>query len=182
MRLSLTKFYLLLITLTVALAGCSTTPPVTVKTGYDHGTQFGHYHTFAVDRDPIGLSPTGESALQEALHSSLSARGFQEASAKTADLYIISRVFTQEKLHSMPSANTTYLPSRYGRYGGTWLINTDVTQYSEGSLVIDFVDRKTHKLVFRGLGQAAIGMKERNAAAIREAVNQIVAAFPAGKS
>lgn len=51
-------------------------------------------------------------------------------------------------------------------------------QYTEGSLVIDFVDSKTHKLVFRGLGQAAVGTTERNAAAIQAAVNKIVAAYP----
>jgi hypothetical protein len=44
--------------------------------------------------------------------------------------------------------------------------------------VIDFVDSKTHKLVFRGLGQAAVGSTERNAAAVQEAVNKIVAAYP----
>jgi len=53
-----------------------------------------------------------------------------------------------------------------------------VQQYTEGTLVIDFVDRKTHKVVFRGVGQAGVGSTERNAAAIRAAVNKIVAAYP----
>ena len=171
--------YLLLSVLLGGLTACSTTPPVAVRTDYDHGTRFGGYHTYALDAGPTGLSPAGNAALQESLRSNLATRGFKEASAKTADLYIISVVLTQEKLHTIPTGGTTYLPSRYGRYGGTWLINTKVNEYTEGSLVIDFVDRKTHKLVFRGLGQAAVGLKERNAAAIREAVSQIVAAYPA---
>ena len=53
-------------------------------------------------------------------------------------------------------------------------MNAEVQQYTEGTLIIDFVDSKTHKLVFRGLGQAAVGSTERNA----EAVNKIVAAYP----
>ena len=72
----------------------------------------------------------------------------------------------------------TVYRSRFGSYGGGWAMNADVQQYTEGSLLIDFVDRKTHKIVFRGLGQAAVGSTERNAAAIQEALNKIVAAYP----
>lgn len=57
-------------------------------------------------------------------------------------------------------------------------MHADVQQYTEGSLVLDFVDSKTHKIVFRGLGQAAVGTTEENAAAIQAAVNKIVAAYP----
>jgi hypothetical protein len=57
-------------------------------------------------------------------------------------------------------------------------MNAEVQQYTEGALIIDFVDSKTHKLVFRGLAQAAVGSTERNAAAVQEVVNKIVAACP----
>jgi hypothetical protein len=57
-------------------------------------------------------------------------------------------------------------------------MHTDVQQYTEGSLVLDFVDSKTHKIVFRGLGEAAVDTTEENAAAIQAAVNKIVAAYP----
>ena len=37
---------------------------------------------------------------------------------------------------------------------------TDVTQYHEGTLVLDFVDAHTKKLVFRGVGTAVVaGLK-----------------------
>ena len=57
-------------------------------------------------------------------------------------------------------------------------MNAEVQQYTEGTLIIDFVDSKKHKLVFRGLDQAAVGSTERNAAAVQEAVNKIAAAYP----
>ena len=73
----------------------------------------------------------------------------------------------------------TVYPSRFGRYGGGWAMNADVQQYTEGSLLIDFVDNRTHKIIFRGLGQAAVSSSaDGNAAAIQEAVNKIVAAYP----
>jgi hypothetical protein len=164
-----------------ALAACNATPPVSVKTDYDHSASFGKYHTYALDADSTGLKPTTAAALQQALRSSLAARGLKETSTGRADLYIVPIVFTRQKLNVMPSGGYTYWPSRYGRYGVGAMrmtVNADVTQYTEGSLVIDFVDSKTHKLVFRGLGQAAVGTTERNAAAIQAAVNKIVAAYP----
>jgi hypothetical protein len=167
------------------LVACNATPPVSVKTDYDHSATFGKYHTYALDADSTGLGPTTQAALVDALRSSLTARGFKETSTGKADLYIVPTVFTQEKLNVMPAARGyAYYPSRYGRYGGwntgmgTLAMNADVTQYTEGSLVIDFVDSKTHKIVFRGLGQAAVGKAEKNAAAVQAAVNKIVAAYP----
>ena len=160
------------------LVACSTTPSVTVKTDYDHSATFGKYHTYSLDAAPTGLSATGKAALQSALRSSLSGRGLKESGRK-ADLYIVATVFTREKLNVMPGGGATVWPSRYGRYGAASVtMNAEMQQYTEGSLVIDFVDSKTHKLVFRGLGQAAVGATERNAAAIQEAVNKIVAAYP----
>lgn len=167
------------------LVACSTTPSVSVKTDYDHSATFGKYHTYALDADSTGLGPTTQAALVDALRSSLAARGLKETSTGKADLYIVPTVYTQEKLDVIPAGRGyTYFPSRYGRYGGwnagtgTLAMHTDVTQYTQGSLVIDFVDSKTHKIVFRGLGQAAVGKAEKNAAAVKAAVNKIVAAYP----
>ena len=174
--------YLTSLLIACTLAACSTTPPVSVKTDYDHSATFGKYHTYALDAGSIGLSPTGSAALRDALNSSLAARGFKEASTGRADLYIVPTVYTKQQLNVMPGGGYTRYPSRYGRYGGwgpgTVTMAAEVQQYTEGSLVIDFVDSKTHKIVFRGLGQAAVGSTERNAAAIQAAVNKIVAAYP----
>ncbi|MGH7936921.1 MAG: DUF4136 domain-containing protein, partial [Bryobacteraceae bacterium] len=54
----------------------------------------------------------------------------------------------------------------------------DVEQYHEGTLVLDFVDAGTKKLVFRGVGKAVVGGPESNAGKIREAVDKIVAGYP----
>jgi hypothetical protein len=146
--------YLIVPLIVCTLAACNTAPQVTVKTDYDHA------------------------ALQSSLRSSLAGRGLKEA-GNNSDLYIVPTVFTQEKLNVMPGGGYTFYPSSYGRYRmGTRTLNAEVQQYTEGTLVIDFVDRKTHKIVYRGLGQAAVGSTERNANAIQEAVNKIVAAYP----
>jgi hypothetical protein len=88
-------------------------------------------------------------------------------------------VYTQQKLNVMPGGGYTVYPSAYGSYRmGTVALNAGVQTYSEGTLVIDFVDRRTHTVVYRGSGQAAVGSAERNANAITEAVTKIVANYP----
>jgi hypothetical protein len=57
---------------------------------------------------------------------------------------------------------------------------TDFSTYGEGTLILDFVDAHTKKLVFRGVGKAVVGGPESNAEKIRDAVAKIVDQFPRG--
>ena len=166
--------YLIVSVVLCELVACTTAPSVTVKTDYDHSAAFGKYHTYVLDTAATGLGPTNNAVLQQALRSSLAARGLKETGSN-ASLYIVSAVITSEKLNVLPGGGVTV--SRFGAYR-TWAMNAEVQQYTEGTLIIDFVDGKTHKLVFRGLAQAAVGSQARNANAIREAATKIVAQFP----
>jgi hypothetical protein len=166
--------YVTLPAIVCGLAACTTAPSITIKTDYDHSASFGKYHTYVLDTAATGLGPTNNAVLEQALRSSLAARGLKETSAN-ASLYVVPVVITREKLNVLPGGGLTV--SRFGAYR-TWAMNADVQQYTEGTLVIDFVDGKTHKLVFRGLAQAAVGSQARNANAIREAVTKIMAQFP----
>jgi hypothetical protein len=163
----------------LTLLSCSTTSRVTVKTDYEHGVSFGKYHTYAIDPAPTGLGPSTQAVLQSTLRTSLAARGFKETSPGNASLYIVSTVYTRQKVDVMPTGGVTLYRSSNGQYRpGNVALNADVQQYTEGSLVIDFVDTKTHQLVFRGLAQAVASTAQRNAAAVQDAVNRIVAAYP----
>jgi Domain of unknown function (DUF4136) len=176
--ISKSLFYLTGLFILWTLAGCDTTTPVTVNTAADPTAVFGKYHTYALDTASIGLSATGSAALQSALRTDLAAKGLRE-SGGSSDLYIVPTVYTQQKLNVMPGGGYTVFPSAYGGYRmGTVALNAGVQTYTEGTLVIDFVDRRTHTVVYRGSGQAAVGSAERNANAIAEAVNKIVASYP----
>jgi hypothetical protein len=65
-------------------------------------------------------------------------------------------------------------------WGGAPISYTDVSTYHEGTMILDFVDARTKKSVFRGIGTAIVGGPESNAAKIREGVAKMVAAFPSG--
>lgn len=168
------------------LAGCST---VSVQTDYDHTAKFGDYHTYTLAPASQGLtlSPTGEAALRDALRSNLALRGITEATeSQQADLEIVRHLFTRNQTTVQQYSNWGYRngghwPDRYGGYGmwrGAPLTYTDVRQYTEGTLVLDFVDAKTHQLVLRGIGKGAVGSPQANAESIQEAVTKMVHEFP----
>ena len=71
-------------------------------------------------------------------------------------------------------------PYRYGTHGvwfGAPRTYTDVSNYTEGTMILDVVETRTNKLVFRGTGTAVIGGPESNAGKIRDAVKKMVAAL-----
>jgi hypothetical protein len=185
MRLPISNITALLATGT--LVACST---VSVTTDYDHGAPFARYKTFAyasAEKDQ-SLSPSGEQALRETLRSSLAARGIYEVPQSKANLDVVRHVFLDAKtsVHQYTDWGYGYRggwPYRYGTYGiwtGAPASYVDVKNYTEGTLVLDFVDTHTKKLVYRGTGKAVVDKVGNNAEPIREAVEQIVAGLPKG--
>jgi Domain of unknown function (DUF4136) len=170
-----------------ALVGCST---VTVTTDYDRSASFGRYKSYSLAPPAQGqtLSPTSEAALRDALHRELASRGINEAPGGKADLTVARHVFLEKKVSVQQYTNWGYgygghWPYGYGYYGmwtGAPRTYTDVRQYTEGTMILDFVDTRTKKLVFRGTGQGVVAGPESNAEKIREAVAKIVANFPTG--
>ena len=168
-------------------AACETTA-VNVATDYDHAANFAKYKIYTLAPSTRGqtMAPVSEQALRDALRTELAARDITEAPGKTADLNVVRHVFIQAKVSVEQYTDWGYLhggawPYGYGYYGmwrGAPITYTDVNQYDEGTLILDFVDARTKKLVFRGTGKAVVGGPEANAAKIREAVKKIVAAYP----
>jgi hypothetical protein len=171
----------------VVLAACST---VTVTTDYDRSASFAKYKTYSLAPASQGqtLSPTGEAALRDSLRTELGTRGISPAGSGRADLAVVRHVFTQEKVSVHQYTDWGYgyhggWPYGYGHYGmwaGAPRTYVDVNNYTEGTMILDFVDTRTGKLVFRGTGKAVVGGVESNAEKIREAVRKIVADFPVG--
>lgn len=169
----------------LALAACSS---VTVTTDYDHTASFGKYKTYSLAPAQQGqaLSPSSEAALRDALRTELAARGIHETKSGRADIAIARHVFTKDKVSVQQYTNWGYgyggaWPYGYGSYGmwaGAPMTYTDVNNYTEGTLILDFVDSRRGKLVFRGTGTAVVGGPETNANRIREAVQKIVAKLP----
>jgi hypothetical protein len=171
----------------VALCGCST---VSVTTDYDHTAPFGSYRTYALEppQKVPPLSPSADSALRTSLRENLAARGIREVAAnEKPHLAVVPHISLQRRYSVQQYTTWGYGPGVWpyrGGFYGVWrgapVTYNTISSYTEGTLILDFVDTSTEKLVFRGTGRAAVsGNTERNADRIREAVGKIVARFPA---
>jgi hypothetical protein len=169
--------------------GCST---VSVTTDYDHSAPFGNYRTYAVEppANVPPLPPTADSALRSSLQQNLSARGIREVTlAEKPDLAVVPHGRRQQKYSVQQYTQWGYgagMWPYYGGYYGVWAgapyTYTTIDSYTEGTLILDFVDTSKQKLVFRGIGTGTVTSNpESNADKIREAVQKIVEKFPAGR-
>jgi Domain of unknown function (DUF4136) len=166
-------------------AGCAT---VKVTTDYDRTAPFAKYRTYVLAPAPHGqgLSPTSEAALRAALRINLSTRRIEELPGGKPDLAIVRHVFRQKDLSPGQYASWGYgpgafWPSRDGRYmiwAGAPRDFANPGAYAAGTLVLDFVDARTHRLVFRGIGKGVVGNRESRARDIEDAVAKIVASLP----
>lgn len=170
--------------LALGLVGCST---LRTTQDYDPGVDFSRFHTYAwlphsiEQSDPSIDTDLLRVRVQRAVDSELERKGFTPApGGATPDLYADYHVYTKEKV------DLVTIPSSWG-YGPGWYggMSTEVhsREYTQGTLVIDFVDGAKKQLLWRGAASAEIvpnRTPEERAARVDEAVRQILAPFPPG--
>ena len=110
----------------------------------------------------------------------LDARGLKEVPSDQANLLVVCSLAMKKEQVASPVAGRTYFPSDFGRYSGTASViqAPEMTEYTIGSLIIDFVDSASRDLVFRGIGSAKVNSEKRNAVAINSVVTRVVRAIP----
>jgi len=61
--------------------------------------------------------------------------------------------------------------------------NVNVSQYTEGTLFVDFIDKEKKELVWQGVGTGALRIQNRAKKEIRikQFVKEIVSRFPPGE-
>lgn len=145
---------------------------------------FGRYRTY--DWGPADALPTGDPRLdnspffkdhlQGAVERNLAGRGLELASAAGApDLLIHYHANVQQRI------DVNRVDRKYGYcYGEDCGVR--VVEYEAGTLVLDVVDARTNRVVWRGWAQASlegvIDNQERMARMINEAVTRMLERFP----
>ncbi len=137
--------------------------PVYVSEDYDRRAPFNSYKTFAWMTKPEKMPANARSAIernpllgkriQEIAGQILAAKGLTPAEESGADLLLNYYVGFNERVDI---AGWGYF---YGpRWGFYWpsLGPYDDYYYTEGTLVLDFVDAKTKELVWRGVGDKVL--------------------------
>ncbi len=159
---------------TMLLTGCST---ISVNQDYDPGYDFSKLKTFGFLPIPeeAGIDQLNANRFGDAIKNELTAKGYTVS--ENAD-FGVAILFGKQTKTNITSYGYGYGPY-WGRYGGT--TNIDVSQYDEGTLVIDVIDMAKKELVWRGTGTGALNPSatvEERTANINNAVAQILAQFP----
>jgi hypothetical protein len=163
--------------LVAGLMACST---VEVSTDYDPAANFAQYKTFTImPLEQFQNNQITADRIKMAITQALQARGLQPTS-EAADLQI--QVFA--KLSQETQITST---GGYGGWGyrgwGAGMSTTTVQNLNVGTLVVDLVDPKTNKPVWRGIASDTIDPKstgEQKQEALNYAMDQMFAKYPPG--
>jgi hypothetical protein len=160
-----------------ALASCSS---VQVNTDYDKKADFANYKTYAFTEESLKM-PIGQlnqDRMITAVETELAAKGFTKSD--TPDMLVDLLLKTQQHTE----ATATNMGGRYGRYGwagGMSTTSIDYTTYTDGTLIITFIDKSNEKIFWQGRGTKTLeentnaSKKEQN---INYAVKTIIAKYP----
>jgi hypothetical protein len=164
-----------------AASGCATT--MTAGAHAERGLDFMQYRTY--DWGPADALPTGDPRLDQnpffqdhllgAVERQLAARGFERAAeGETPDVRVHYHASISRRL-DVRSAD-----SRYGHCTGEECV--EVTEFEAGTIVLDMVDTRTNRLVWRGWAQDSVeGVlddSDRMEEQINQAVERILARLP----
>ena len=172
------KIYKLFILLCLGiLTSCSS---VKVVSDYDTKVDFSTYKTFAFYKkgiDKASVSDLDKKRIMRAIENELIGKGFTKS--ENPDLLV--SIFTK----SREQVNVTDNNLGYGFGWGynPWFFgstNLNINQYTEGTLFIDFIDKKNNELIWQGIGSGAMKMSniEKKEKRINELVNKIILAYP----
>jgi hypothetical protein len=175
------------------LVACAT--PIRAQHDFDASAPFSRYETFAwVTEEPLirpvaGVteqpqpSPLLDPLIRAAVERDLATKGYQRVpSAEQADLVVSFSVGAREKIEvdSYPAHLGYHYGARTTVWGRGWYSETRT--YSEGTLALDFFDRKTRNVVWHGVATRRLPGRidpDQRRAIVDAAVDAILEEFPA---
>ena len=153
-----------------------------VSSHVERGLAFAQYHTY--DWGPADAFPTGDPRLDKdpffrdhmtgAVEKELSSRGLEWATSGTPDLLVHYHANITDRI----DINRVDRQRGYCTADGC----PDVVNHEAGTFVIDVVDGRTNRLIWRGWAQSSVAdilkNRDRVARRIDDAVTRMFARFP----
>lgn len=161
-----------------ALAACS---GISTSTDWDASYDFSALSTYAWMDQGLegGVSEIMLRRMVVAVDDHLAASGFTKVGAEDADFLMAYHSGSQDR-----EQYDTYGYGAGGWWDGYWgggMTTTTVRTYTEGTLILDVVDRSTNELVWRGSASKTIDQMEspeQRIQAIQKAVGELMKDFP----
>ncbi|MDE2022990.1 MAG: DUF4136 domain-containing protein [Gammaproteobacteria bacterium] len=169
----------------VALAACA--PRVYVE--QDHSVKLTGLRTFTWVSPPVGPvsnpildSQILEERVQRAVVADLTARGFTQVAAdQSPDFTVTYHTVSKQKLESSGASFAIgfggYYPYGFGNV--VVPVGNNVQSRDQGTLMLDIIDGRSKRLVWRGWTKDWISQENYSEQAVAQDVRKILAKFPA---
>jgi hypothetical protein len=174
-----TTLRLMLVAALALAGGCSGTK---VYTNADPSADFSAYRTYGfaekLGTDTDQYTSLTTKFLKAAASRELEARGYEPS--EQPDLLVNFSILTQQKLQTTTTPSYYDYRYDYGPWGGYGAYETRVSEYTEGTLNVDLVDRRLHQLVWEGavVGRVTEEVRKDMQKAIDGAMTDLFEEFP----
>ncbi|UCX03968.1 DUF4136 domain-containing protein [Shewanella glacialimarina] len=169
----------------LALSACST---LKTNTDFDPAVSFDQYKTFtwvAAKEEDKGYHLDGllDQRVRDAVDSQMVAKGLTKVAAD-ADLLVNYLTKVDKKINVDTFNNNFGYNPYYGPgwgWSGSMHTQTTVREYEVGTLIIDLIDNKTGKLVWRGSVEDTIrdqNTPQERVEIINNAIGHVMSAYP----
>lgn len=168
----------------VTVASCAT---MTVSSHVQRGLDFSQYRTY--DWSAADALPTGDPRLDQDFHFQdhllgavdrrLAARGFQRVTSGSPDLLIHFHANVTRRI------DVNRIDQEKG-YCADQGCEFEAVEYEAGTIVLDVVDRRTNRVIWRGWSQQnlqdLLGSGDRMERTVNEAVRRLLERFPGARA
>ncbi len=173
------KKVILLIFGAILMTSCNS---LKVTTDYDTAVNFNNYKTFAFFKpgiDKADISDLDKKRILRAIEAELTAKGF----TKSENPDMLVSIFTKSRERVDVNQNNFGWGWGWGWNPWMWnngMNNVNVSQYTEGTLFIDFIDKNKKELIWQGVGTGALKIqnREKKEERIKEFVKEIISNYP----
>jgi hypothetical protein len=173
----------------ILLAGCASKP--TIESDYDHTIDFSRYKTYDFF-NPMGIENPNYSSVygsifRAAISKEMESRGYVLSDNPDLMINVSGRLQDKTKVTTtsdpyMGGHYYGYRRGRYGAWGGYgYGTTTHVSNYTEGTINVDIVDRELKRMVWEGVAVGRVDDKKSNEekrANINAGIQEMFAGYP----
>ena len=162
--------FLMLTSAIMLLASCASKP--VIETDYDHTIDFSQYTTYGFF-NPMGIENPNYSSIygsifRAAISKEMESRGYKMSDNPDLMINVSGRLQDKTKVTTtsdpyMGGGYYGYRRGAYGAWGGYgYGTQTHVSNYTEGTVNVDMVDRAMKRMVWEGVAVGRIDEKRTN--------------------
>ena len=181
--------FVLLTSAVMLLASCASKP--TIETDYDHTVDFSKYTTYGFF-NPMGIENPNYSSIygsifRGAISKEMESRGYKMSDNPDLMINVSGRLQDKTKVTTtsdpyMGGGYYGYRRGAYGAWGGYgYGTQTHVSNYTEGTVNVDMVDRNLKRMVWEGVAVGRVNEKKTNEetrANINAGIQEMFAGYP----